>query len=112
MLQNLPRHTPPLSLMLHDLGDPKPPVLARALGVSTRTVYTWLRRDDAPRPVLLAVFWLTRWGRQHLDADLYNLATLHMRYSAALRRDLSQAHPDVKTAPPLPMAPPLLYVVR
>jgi len=109
MLHKLPKYTPPLALMLHDIGNPHPAALGHALGVSRRTVYHWLAHDCAPRPALLSVFWLTRWGAQWLDADLYNLARDHAAMNEALRRELT-AH--VTTAPGLPPAPPLLHAVR
>lgn len=100
-LKKLPKHTPPLGVMLEALGRPHPREVARALGVGERTVRRWISDNDAPRPVLLSLFWLTHWGAQWLDADNHNLLLAHMRASAAaakeaehLRRDLAllQAH--------------------
>ncbi len=131
-LKKLPKHTPPLGVMLEALGRPHPRELARALGVGERTVRRWISDDDAPRPALLALFWLTHWGSQWLDADAHNLLLHHMRASEhaakeaeRLRRDLAllQAHvsADSRAAPQVvgqrlhlapPKAPSTLYVVR
>lgn len=116
MLYRLPKSVPPFGVMVHDIGNPSPRDLARALGVSTRTVYHWLKHDTAPRPVLLSLFWVTKWGQQWLDADLYNEARLHRGLSEALARqmaiDHTQATQEAKTAPGSPVGRPLLYVVR
>lgn len=84
-------------MMLNDLGNPSPQRLAQALGVSTRTVQRWLAADQAPRAVLLAVFWSTRWGRSTIDADAHNsaaqalgLADCLRRENEALRRELAR----------------------
>lgn len=114
-LNKLPKYTPPLSLMLSDLGNPHPRHIAKALGVSTRTVYLWLSRDEAPRPASLALFWLTRWGQQWLDADLFNLSTAAQGHAAALARQLaSQASPEPASAQEkgARVGRPLLHVVR
>lgn len=46
------------------------------------TVRRWMKRDLAPHPVMLAVFWLTRWGVSSIDANAHNDAAM----SAALAR--------------------------
>lgn len=112
MLSKLPKHTPPLSVMLADLGNPHPRDIARSLGTGQSTVRRWISSDQAPRPVMLALFWVTRWGLQWLDADLYNLARTQAGLSEALRRELVIERGNDKAAPRLPQVRPLLYVVR
>jgi len=85
MLCRLPRHLPPLSLMLDDLGRPSPAAVARSLGVSVRSVRRWIAADEAPRPVLAALFWLTRWGVSEIDAEAHNAATMAAGYVRALK---------------------------
>lgn len=87
MLHKLPRDIPPLSILLDDIGRPHPAKLARALGVTERTIYRWVQLDHAPRPVLLSLFWLTRWGVSIIDADLYNGAQLNASYVLALKQE-------------------------
>lgn len=84
--------------MLDDIGRPSPANVARALGVSTRSVRRWIAADAAPVPVLAALFWLTRWGVSSVDAEAHNAATLAAGYvralkdeNAALRLDLGRA---------------------
>lgn len=130
-IRKLPKHTPPLGVMLEALGRPHPLELARALGVGERTVRRWISENDAPRPVLLSLFWLTHWGSQWLDADAHNLLLHHMRAAELatkeaerLRRDLafSTAHVAAieASAPQVvgqrlhlaPPAPRMLYSVK
>lgn len=103
MLNRLPKAVPPLGVMVRDIGNPHPRELARALGVSTRTVYHWLKQDDAPRPVMLSIFWVTRWGQQWLDVDLFNYARAQTGVAEALARQLAVDHynatQEAKTAP-------------
>lgn len=58
--------------MLDDMGAPKPSAIARGLGVSERTVQRWLAKESAPRPVMLALYWVTRWGRADVDCRATN----------------------------------------
>lgn len=67
-----PRQLPPLDAIFQDLGQPGAGVIARALGVSERTVYGWQAAAQAPRPAHLALFWETRWGRSQIEAQAVN----------------------------------------
>jgi len=89
MLNRLPTPTqlPGLLAILDDIGNPTPPMLARALGVSPAAVRRWIQHDQAPRPVMLALFWVTRWGLSLADAEAINLARLRSDEAAAWRRD-------------------------
>lgn len=82
MLNRLPTQTPPLWVMLEDIGSPSPKAVAKSLGVSEVTVKKWIKHDTAPRAVLLAVFWITRWGMSAVDAEAHNAAIM----SAGLAR--------------------------
>lgn len=52
-----------------------------------RSCYGWNRTDAAPRPVLLALFWETRFGRSLLDADTHNGFMAWKQHAAALDRE-------------------------
>jgi hypothetical protein len=39
---------------------------------------------------MLALFWETRWGLSHIDADLFNLAQLHQVQATALKHQVGQ----------------------
>lgn len=67
-----PRQIPPPSVLLADIGQPPPAVIARALGVSLRTVYGWKAADQCPRPAHLAMFWESRWGQSVANAEAIN----------------------------------------
>jgi hypothetical protein len=83
--------------MVADIGSPTPPRLARLLGVSVRTVQRWQAADLAPRPVLVALFLMTRWGRSVDSVQALNeasrqagMATMYRRQAEALRRELAR----------------------
>lgn len=78
-----PRVMPTLSMMLHDLGSPTDAHLAAFLGVQARTVARWRTQGHAPRPVALALFWLTRWGRSQIDCQAVNDARLAYALAAS-----------------------------
>lgn len=88
----MPRSWPTLRMMLENLGNPPTDVLARTFGVSAGTVRRWIRQDCAPRAVLLAVFWLTSWGRQEIHAEAEQAARLHAALHEALRRENDALH--------------------
>ncbi|MFY9477182.1 MAG: hypothetical protein WAQ08_05895 [Aquabacterium sp.] len=80
MLNRLPKHTASINDMLADIGRPTPKAAAKALGVSEATLRRYLKHG-APRPVLLALYWLTANGRQDLDDELHyraSFATAHV----------------------------------
>ena len=96
MLCRLPRQIPPLAMMLEDLGNPHPHDLARALGVTTRTVYRWLADPDhTPRAALLALFWATRWGQSQVDAEAVRSAQLHAAMASALRAEIERLRAEL-----------------
>lgn len=72
MLRRLPKAMPPLSQMLDDIGNPDPAALAGSLDVTPSTARRWMRENCAPLPVLLALFWLTKWGTSEVDARAHN----------------------------------------
>lgn len=84
-----PKHTPAMSAMLDDIGRPAPAALAALLDVHERTVYTWLAKDDAPRPVKLALFYETQWGR-----DLVNCAAVNDARMLATEVSILRAEND------------------
>ena len=83
-----PRQLPPLEALLADLGQPAPPVVAQALGVTERTVYGWTAKGAAPRPAALALFWETRWGRSVVDAAAVNGQRVYMGLAQSLEREV------------------------
>jgi hypothetical protein len=87
---------PSFELMLQDLPA-TPAQLARHLDISPRTLQRYQLEGQAPRAVMLAMFWETRWGRSAADTEAANWAALHFRraeiaerQNVALRRQLVQ----------------------
>jgi len=93
MLMRLPKHVPKLNDLLYDLFNPTVAELAAAMGVSERTAKRWVAENDAPLSVKLALFWLTKWGMQWTNADLYNEAQLHFSMNSCQARHIR----DLKT---------------
>ena len=85
MLNRLPKLCMPLSVLLDDIGSPKARELARVFRVPEKTAAKWLRDDDAPAAVMLALFWLTRWGHSAVHCEAHNAAILHAGIAAGLR---------------------------
>lgn len=90
VLIRMPRHLPPLRALLADLGSPTAKAIGEALGVNQRTVKRWLAADVAPRPAMLALFWLSRWGRSQLQCEALNETNLKLEIARCLA-DESQA---------------------
>jgi hypothetical protein len=78
----MPRTLPSLGEMLIDIGNPHPKAIAKALKVTERSVWRWKAADKAPHSVMLAIFWITRWGRSEVDAAAQNDA---MRFASLAR---------------------------
>lgn len=91
-----PARLPAFSLILDDLGRPAPRALAAALGVSDYQVRRWLKDDEAPRAAVLALFWITQWGRSELDSRLAYEATLNAGLARSLRDELRASHATLR----------------
>jgi hypothetical protein len=83
-LDNAPAALPIWQTILDDLGCPPAHRIARTLGVSERTVYRWHHGGHPPRMALLALYWLTRWGRSEVDTRATNDAILAVSYVRSL----------------------------
>ncbi|HEX5684859.1 MAG TPA: hypothetical protein VFY73_12610 [Ideonella sp.] len=81
--------------MLNDIGNPKPANLARSLGVHERTVFRWMQQDDAPRSVLLSIFWLTRWGHSLAHSEATNDAVMYAGMVSALQQRIEDLQRQV-----------------
>ena len=90
MLARLPKATPPLSIMLEDIGSPSAEGLAGAFGVTPKTAQGWIGADHAPLPVLLALFWLTKWGTSEVHARAHNDAVMAGMEANRLRKELEE----------------------
>lgn len=77
---------PPLTFLLEDLPARRPAV-ARHLGIAERTLERYAAAQQAPRPIMLALFWETRWGRSAADAEAHNRATVHRQHANGLAKE-------------------------
>lgn len=86
-----PHHAglPSLSMMLADIPA-TPAQVARHLGIKESTLATYRRADSAPRAIMLALFWETRWGRSAADTEAANWAALHYRQAKIAKRELER----------------------
>ena len=97
---------PPWSWMVQDVPGGRDK-LARHLGVSLRSLQRWEAQQAAPRPVMLATFWETRWGRDAADNEAARAADVHRLHAmalakenAALRRRITQLEGELDQARP------------
>lgn len=76
---------PSLKTMLDDIPAP-PEKIARHLGISLKTLQRYIKAEGAPRAVMLALFWETRWGRQWASVNADYWATVNAGMARALER--------------------------
>lgn len=80
-----PRALPPFSVLVDDLTSNQA-IICNHLDISSATWRRYLQADQAPRPVMLSLFWETRWGRSAADCEAANAATVHAQHAAMLRQ--------------------------
>jgi predicted DNA-binding transcriptional regulator AlpA len=95
-IDQAPAFVPIWHTMMDDLCNPPPERVARVLGISKRSVYRYNETGFAPKPVCLAVFWLTRWGRSAVNAQAINDAVTAIQYVEGLRSQVAQLEATVK----------------
>lgn len=83
----IPVNVPAFSVIVADLGQPSAAEIARALGVTPRTVQRWIEIDLAPTAATLALFWLTRCGMSQIECRAVNDARLQAALARAHQRD-------------------------
>lgn len=74
---------PSFATMLEDVPG-TPAQVARHLGIKESTLKTYKRTGNAPRGVMLALFWETRWGRSAADVEASNAAATYGAQTARL----------------------------
>jgi hypothetical protein len=68
-----PNQLPPLSAMIENIsGADNNEQLAKYLGVQVDQLTNWKIAEDAPRSVMLALFWETKWGASVLNCQAQN----------------------------------------
>lgn len=76
---------PSLAILLADLPADHG-AIARHLGITLSTLQKYLRAGQAPRPIMLALFWESRWGRSAADVEAANWGAVHYRLAAGMER--------------------------
>jgi ParB-like chromosome segregation protein Spo0J len=89
---------PPFSLLLSDLPA-TPAQVARHLGVSDATMANYRRADQAPRPVMLALFWESRWGRDAADKEAARWAAVQFARARSFEREAARLRAVLDKAP-------------
>ncbi len=72
---------PPLRLMVANIPATEKQ-MARHLGIAPGTLRRHIKNDEAPRPVMLAMFWETRWGRSASDCEAAQFGQVHAGVSS------------------------------
>ena len=76
---------PHLHTLLNDIhGDIDQ--IARYLGISASTLRKYRAQGQAPRSVMLALFWESTWDRMTADAVAFNHAAAHAALAESLKR--------------------------
>ena len=89
-VDHAPAGLPMWQTILDDLSNPPAARVARVLGIGERTVYRYTQTGCAPRVALLALFWLTRWGRSAVHAQATNDAIVACGYVEGLKREVQR----------------------
>lgn len=86
---------PSLLTMLDDLPH-NVPMLCKHLDISRTTLDRYIKAEGAPRPVMLALFWETRWGVSQINCQAVNDAMQHAGYSSMLRQQNAKLKDAIK----------------
>ena len=77
---------PPFPHLLADMPA-RPDQIAQHLGLSAATLNRYKTAEQAPRAVMLALFWESRWGRSAADTEAVNWAAHSHRRAQWLERE-------------------------
>lgn len=76
---------PALQTLLDDIPA-TPQKIADHLGISLATLRNYIKSGQAPRAVMLALFWESRWGRSAADTEAANYGAIYYRKAMGLKR--------------------------
>lgn len=125
MINRLPRWLPTFAELIEDLGlrPETHPAVARALGVSERTIRRWIA-GKAPRVARLSLWWLSRYGYSEWACEMERRAYFPAAMARAVVDEARRAsapkppqHPgeqdeDRNRSGAAPDAPPLKCMLR
>lgn len=86
---------PHITYMVDDLPANREQI-ARHLDISPRTLDKYIVAGQAPRPIMLALFWETRWGRSAADCEASNYAAMRAGRTNALERENAELRRQIK----------------
>lgn len=87
---------PAINVMLADLPANYKQV-ARHLGITLQTLKKYVKADGAPRAVMLAIFWETRWGRSAADTEAANWGAMYYRQAKGFERQVEALKKQIET---------------
>lgn len=90
-----PAHLPHLHSIANDIGQPVQ-VLAKLLNVHPQTVSRYIKAGQAPRPVMLALFWETSWGRSQTDTEMLNSRRMLYTENQILKRRITKLEKTIE----------------
>ena len=64
--------------------------LAKFLDISPRTLGNYRSKGQAPRVVMLALFWESTWGQSAANCDAVNWGRLQFQENAMLKRQIAK----------------------
>lgn len=95
MLNRLPKDPGTWADLVAQIGAPSAAQIARALGVSRRTVERW-NREEAPRHARLCLWWLSHEGHSVWDSEMANRTALAFQVKNALWREVSRLSQELE----------------
>lgn len=78
---------PHLQSLMNNIGH-APDAVARFLELSPSTICRYIKDGQAPKPVMLALYWESSWGLGHVNADAVNNARRYYSEATILRRKI------------------------
>lgn len=81
---------PHIQTMLDDLSFATPKQICAHLGIKESTLATYRRRGGAPRSIMLALFWETRWGRSAADTEAANWGAMYYKEAMMSKREIER----------------------
>lgn len=76
---------PHIKTMVDDLPATRLQI-AQHLDITARTLDGYVKAGGAPRPVMLSLFWETKWGRSAADTEAANWGALYYRQAKISER--------------------------
>ena len=86
---------PHLTYLIDDLPATREQI-AHHLDIAPRTLDRYIKNEQAPRAIMLALFWESKWGRASADCEAHNYATIQAGRAHALERENKRLHQQIE----------------